>query len=254
MKPQLLIQDLNVVGRNNANAKRVRERLEKAGSWKKQRIIRLKPADHPRVEKENGKEIWKLGIAAKVADTHENLIYPPNNGAVRMLALGMEVGAAYSTSIEQILAHPVLSTWEYLLTIEHDNMPEQDSLLRLVQRMEENPKLDCISGLYYTKGELGVPQIWGDPKDPILNFRPQLPDLKGGLVECCGVGMGFALWRLKMFKDKKLRRPWFLTQTRDGVATQDLYFWTDARKYGYRCAVDCSVRIGHYDAETDTVY
>lgn len=240
MRPQLLIQDLNGVGRSNADMARTRKALERRGSWKKQRMIVLIPTS--------------ATIPAKVALSHWNLAFPPNNGVVRMLAIGMEVGAAYSTAIEQILLHPELSVWEYILTIEHDNMPPADGVLKLVAELEAHPELDCIGGLYYTKGECGVPQIWGDPKDPILNFRPQLPDPTGGLVECCGTGMGFNLFRLKMFKDKKLRRPWFETQTKNGVATQDLFFWTDARKYGYRCAVDCSCRVGHYDLETDTVW
>jgi hypothetical protein len=32
-----------------------------------------------------------------------------------------------------------------------------------------------------------------------------------------------------------------------GIGTQDLAFWNDARKYGYRCAVDCGVLVGHFD-------
>jgi hypothetical protein len=189
-----------------------------------------------------------------VALSHWNLGFPPNNSVVRMLAVGMEVGEAYSTAVEQILAHPELSQWEYMLTIEHDNMPPADGVLRLLERMEANPRFSCVGGLYYTKGHGGVAQIWGDPTDPVLNFRPQLPDPNGGLVECNGTGMGFNLWRLKMFKDKKLRRPWFVTQTKDGMATQDLYFWSDARKHGYRCAIDCGVKVGHYDLATDTVW
>lgn len=81
------------------------------------------------------------------------------------------------------------------------------------------------------------------------NYRPQIPR-NGELVECCGIGMGFALWRLEMFKDPRLRKPWFVTRAgASGVGTQDLYFWEDARKYGYRCAVDCGVPVGHYDLE-----
>ena len=55
----------------------------------------------------------------------------------------------------------------------------------------------------------------------------------------------------------KLRRPWFKTLNGSeggGVGTQDLYFWVDARKYGYRCAVDCNVLVGHYDINTDTTW
>ena len=76
-----------------------------------------------------------------------------------------------------------------------------------------------------------------------------MPDPNGGLVEACGTGMGFNVFRLDMFKDERLRRPWFKTQTENGVSTQDLYFWSDARKYGYRCAIACDVKVGHYDLD-----
>lgn len=227
-------------GIHNGDPGRTRSRLDKAKSWKRQRVVLVIPAGE--------------SIPTKVYLTHCSLAFPPNNGVARIPAIGMEVGEAYSTVIEQVLAHPELGRWEYLLTIEHDNMPPADGVLRLVERMEANPKFSCVGGLYFTKGEGGVAQIWGDPKDPVLNFRPQLPDPGGGLVECCGTGMGFNLWRLKMFRDARLRRPWFMTQTKGGCVTQDLYFWADARKYGYRCAIDCSVKVGHYELGTDTVW
>lgn len=237
-KPALIIQDF--VGGHSADLGRTRARLIRGGTWRRQRIVCIIPAGD--------------SIPAKVALSHWNLAFPPNNGVVRVLAQGMEVGDAYSTAIEQILAHPELKSWEYLLTIEHDNMPPSDGVLRLVERMEEHPEFSCIGGLYFTKGPGGVAQIWGDPKDPVLNFRPQLPDVNGGLVECCGTGMGFNLWRLKLFRDQKLRRPWFVTQKKDGVATQDLYAWSDFRKYGYRCAIDCGVRVGHYSTSDGMVW
>lgn len=240
MKPQLLLQEFSVGGIHNGDIGKTRARLDKSKSWVKQRIVVLLPTAEM--------------IAAKVALSHWNLAFPPNNGVARILAVGMEVGEAYSTAIEQVLAHPELSQWEYILTIESDNCPPPDGVLKLLEQMEANPKLDAIGGLYFTKGEGGVAQIWGDPKDPVLNFRPQLPDPNGGLVECCGTGMGFNLWRMKMFKDKKLRRPWFVTQKKDGIATQDLYFATDARKHGYRFAIDCSIKVGHYDAKNDFMW
>jgi hypothetical protein len=67
--------------------------------------------------------------------------------------------------------------------------------------------------------------------------------------------MGFNLFRMSMFKDTKLRRPWFKTlKGAEGMATQDLYFWQDARKYGYRCAIDCDVRVGHFDVQGDFMW
>lgn len=236
MKPQLVTTQ-DFAGAHNGDLDASRARLIKGGSWKKQRIVVLIPAAD--------------SIPTKVALALWNLAFPPNNGVVRIAAVGMEVGDAYSTAIAQVLADPNLSQWEYLLTVEHDNLPPGDGALRLVERMEEHPELACIGGLYWTKGYGGVPQIWGDVRDPVVNFRPQVPDPAGGLVECVGTGMGFNLWRISMFRDDRLRRPWFKTQREGGVATQDLYFWSDARKYGYRCAIDCSVRVGHYDLSGD---
>lgn len=229
MKPQLI-----TAGQHNDQLEESTQRVLQGGSWKKQRTVMLIPAGD--------------SIPTKVYLSHCALIFPPNQAAHRMAALGMEVGEAFSNSIQALLDTPGLNEWEFLLTIEHDNAPPPDGLVRLIQRMEAHPEFACIGGLYWTKGPEGVPQIWGDPKDPVLNFRPQPPDPNGGLVECCGTGMGFNLWRLSMFKDARLRRPWFKTVAgAEGVGTQDLYFWADARKYGYRCAIDCSVKVGHYD-------
>jgi len=236
--PQLIVQDFG--GVHNSDLKRTSARLMRGGSWKKQRIIVVIPSSDM--------------IPAKVALCHWNLAFPPNNGVVRMLAQGMEVGDAYSSAVEQILNHPELKDWEFLLTIEHDNMPPADGVIRLVEQMENHPEFSCIGGLYFTKGEGGCAQIWGDATDVAINFRPQPPDPNGGLVECCGTGMGFNLFRLKMFKDERLRKPWFVTQRNGGCSTQDLYYWSDARKYGYRCAVDCGVRVGHYDAANDVCW
>lgn len=239
MKPQLVSQDFS--GSHNKDLEVTSARLLKGGSWKKQRIIVIVPTGEL--------------MPAKAALAHWNLIFPPNQGVVRILAQGMEVGDAFSTAIEQVLSHPELGTWEYLLTIEHDNLPPQDGVLRLVEQMDNNPQFACIGGLYFTKGEGGVAQIWGDPKDPVLNFRPQVP-IAGALQECCGTGMGFNLWRMSMFKDERIAKPWFKTKCSlsEGVGTQDLSFWSEARKHGYRCAIDCNVRVGHLDHVADIVW
>lgn len=238
MKPSFTIADF--AGAHNKDLQKTSARILKGGSWKKQRICVIIPAADT--------------IPAKVALSHWNLAFPPNNGVVRILAQGMEVGDAYSQAIENVLATPDLKDWEYLLTIEHDNCPPADGVVKLIEQMENHPEYACIGGLYFTKGDGGVAQIWGDIKDPVVNYRPQPPDLNGGLVECYGTGMGFNLWRMKMFKDTKIEKPWFKTLNgKDGlgVGTQDLTFWSKARKYGYRCAIDCSVKVGHYDLKGD---
>lgn len=235
MNPQLTM--LDVGGSHNADPDGTRARLLRGGSHKRQRIVVIVPAIAP--------------IPPKVYLSHVNLAFPPNNGVVRILAEGMEVGDAYSQAITNVLAHPDLSQWEYVLTVETDNCPPGDGVVRLVECLEQRPELAAVSGLYFTKGAGGCAQIWGDPNDPVLNFRPQVP-MVDGIQECCGLGQGFCLYRLATFKDERLRRPWFKTLNGtggQGIGTQDLFFWTDARKHGYRCAVDTRIKVGHYDFE-----
>lgn len=228
-------------GRHNADMTATLNRLEQAGAYKDLSTIVLIPA--------HGQ------IFTKAVASWWNLMFPPNQQVAKLFAVGMEVGAAYSDTIGAILADPNLSKFKYLVTIEHDNIPPPDGVIRLLEQMERHPEFSCIGGLYFTKGEGGQPQIWGNPNEHPLNFKPQ-PPVPGALVECSGTGMGFNAWRLDMFKDTRLRRPWFKTacSAAEGVFTQDLYFWTDARKHGHRCAIDCSILVGHYDYNTDITW
>jgi hypothetical protein len=230
IQPQILAQDY---GQHNAMLDAAVKRLDYSGVYKDMSTVIVIPGFG--------------SMPTKCVASWMNLISPPNQKVFRMWALGMEVGEAFSQTITNIISHPELSKFKYILTMEHDNTPPPDGFVKLLAQMDKHPEYACIGGLYWTKGPDGVPQIWGDPKDAILNFRPQKP-VAGQLVECCGTGMGFNLWRMDMFKDTRLRRPWFKTVADStGVGTQDLYFWGDARKYGYRCAIDCDVLVGHYD-------
>jgi hypothetical protein len=234
-------------GFHNSDLERANQRINNEGVWKRQRIVYFIPADQK--------------IDTSVYISHRGLVFPPNQAMTPLSTAGAEVGEAFQTAIDLVLGHPELSTWEYFLTIEADNIPPGNGVLRLLEAMGKNPHYDAISGLYWTKGEGGVPQIWGDIKDPVMNFRPQPPE-PGQVVECWGLGMGFCLYRMSMFKglaEKKVPKPWFKTVGRSpedrGVGTQDLYFWGQiARPNGYRCAVDCNTLVGHMDLNTKVIW
>ena len=223
-------------GHHNADLQASINRLVSEGAYKDLSTIVIIPALNT--------------VATKAASSWWNMMFPPNQKIVKLFTQNMEVGEAYSQTIQNILDHPDLSKFKYIMTIEADNTVPSDAAVKLLQQMEAHPEYACIGGLYWTKGHGGVPQIWGDPKDPVLNFRP-IPPVPGELVECNGTGMGCNIFRLDMFKDDKLRKPWFKTTAsiNEGCYTQDLYFWSDAKKYGYRCAIDCSVLVGHVDGE-----
>lgn len=82
-----------------------------------------------------------------------------NQKFLRIFVTDMEVGAAYTETINNILQNPVLSEFKYILTLEHDNLPPPDGILKLYENMD---KFDVIGGIYYTKGPGGMPMCFDD--------------------------------------------------------------------------------------------
>ena len=191
-----------------------------------------------------------------------SMMTPMNQKFIRLPVVGTEVGEAYNNSVIHILQDSYLSGYKYLLTLEEDNMPPPDGLLKLFESINgkiDGNKYDAVGGLYWTKGPGGQPMIYGDPMDPPLNFRPQVPIIDS-VQRCCGLGMGFTLFRLDMFRDERIVQPWFKTEQSytPGVGarsyTQDLRFFELAGGWGYKFACDTRVKVGHYDAESDLVW
>jgi len=195
-------------------------------------------------------------VPAKVVQSWMGLMPPMNQKFVRMFALGLEVGYAYSTVIDQILDHPDLSQFKYILTLEEDNCPPPDGLLKLYESMD---KYDVIGGLYWTKGVDGKPMCYGKPDIFPVNFVPFMPEAES-VTRCNGLGMGFTLFKTEIFKNPKLPKPYFETVQKfvSGVGiqayTQDLKFFEEAGKLGYKFACDSRVLVGHYDYENDQMW
>jgi hypothetical protein len=225
-----------MTGFHNASLTRSSKRLREQGLYRDNSTIIVTPT------RADG------DISVRVAESHAQLGKGMNQRVHKIIVEGKEVGHAFQSSVEGILAHPDLSKWKYLLTLEDDNIPPQNGLEMLWRSIEEGP-FAAVGGLYWTKGYGGQPMIYGDPK--VLTFLPQVVR-PNTLQECNGLGMGFTLFRLDVFRH--IDPPWFKTQTLadDGtLVTQDLYFFEKVRKAGYRVACDTRVRVGHYDARGD---
>jgi len=203
-------------------------------------------------------------IHPKVVAAWQNLIAPMNQKRTLLFTQGHEVGVAYNTLIENILKEPQLSTWKYILTLEDDNLPPMDAHIRLLETIEWG-KYDAVSGIYFTKGDIGMPMAYGDPDEfrqkGVLDFRPR--DVRaalanGNVMEVNGIAMGCALWRMDLFRE--IPPPWFVTvndvipDKGPACFTQDLSFCEKARRAGKRFAVDFRVRVGHLDPATGIVY
>jgi len=240
MQPQIIVPDFK--GRHNSDIQGTVKRLDKAQSYEDQSTVIICPT--------------RGLIPAKVVGSWIGMLRPMNQRVMGpMFAMSMEVGEAYNQMIEIILGHPELSKYKYVFSVEEDNTIPPDALLKLYEAIEgkvNGKKYDVVGGLYFTKGEMGQPMIFGNPMSMPRDFVPQKP-VPDQIVEANGLGMGCNLFRLSMFK--KIEKPWFKSQQEvvPGQGTrccsQDLYFYNKAGLAGFRFACACNVKVGHYDFE-----
>lgn len=239
MKPQIVIAS----NEGFHNSQNYQERLLSEGLYKERSTICIIPT--------------RGQITAKVVQNWMGLMSPMNQKFMRMFMIGMEVGEAYEQAIEMIMTHDDLKQWKYILTLEEDNMPPPDGLLKLFNAIDEG--YDIVGGLYWTKGQAGQPMCYGNPNVFPLNFIPQIPEAEK-VTRCNGLGMGFTLFKMSVFTEGKIERPFFKTLQKfePGVGaaayTQDLYFFEKAAKAGYLIGCDSRVKVGHYDYNQDIVW
>ena len=108
------------------------------------------------------KDIEVFGIDQRVISAWRGMLSPMNQQRAELFASGHEVGQAYNDMIAQVLAHPQLKKFKYVLTLEDDNIPPPDAHIRLLEIIEQF-KFDAVSGIYFTKGEINMPMAYGDP-------------------------------------------------------------------------------------------
>ena len=240
MVPQIAMPE---VGQHNKDLENSINRLKQSGTYKDLSTIIICPT--------------RGQIPAKVVQYWMGLMRPMNQKVIGpIFGIGMEVGESYNNMIQSILDNPELSQWKYILTIEEDNCPPADGLLKLYENIDE---YDVVQGLYWTKGEGGQPMIYGNPAVMPKNFIPQMP-LPGQIQQANGLGMGFNLFKLDIFKNPNVPKPWFKTVQEvipgQGARayTQDLYFYENAAKAGYKFACDNRVLVGHYDFNADKMW
>lgn len=212
----------------------------------------------------NGKKIPIPLIPEKVVSCWQALIAPMNQKRAMLFSSGHEVGQAYNALVAQILAHPELSKWKYMMTLEDDNLPPPDAHIRLLESIAWGD-YDAISGLYFTKGDQNMPMAYGDPEEykrtGALDFRPR--DVRealaaGQIMPVNGIAMGCALWKMSLFRE--IPPPWFVTLNDlvpgQGIVgmTQDLEFCAKSVRAGKRFAVDLRVKVGHLDVGSGVVY
>ena len=237
-EPRILVGES--VGSNNEDLEKAIERVEKSKMYEDQSTIIVCPT--------------RGVFPTRVVQSWMKLQKPMNQAvAGPIFAESMKVDVAYESLIEYSLSNDYLKTFKYILTIEEDNLPPVDGLIKLYQSMD---KYDVVGGLYWGKGDNGFPMIFGDPATP-GDFKPCKHKL-GEVQEANGLGMGFNLFKLDVFKN--IEQPWFKTaqgKDEDGneqQMAQDLYFYKKAAEKGYKFACDNSILVGNYDSKSDKIW
>lgn len=240
---KIIVPDLS--GAHNADLVETNKRLEKSKSYRNLSTIIISPI---------------VGdLSPTVVQCWMGLIKPMNQAVIGPIFMqGFEVGEAYNNAIKMILENPQLKDFKYIVTLEHDNLPPPDGLMKLYESMDD---YDCVGGLYWTKGEGGQPMIYGNPLELPKNFIPQMP-IPETVQPANGLGMGFNMFKTEMFRQMgpEYYGKWFKTlqeynpSTGTKVYTQDLYFYEQGSKFGFKYACDNRVKVGHLDKTTNIIW
>ncbi len=238
MEPRIIGE--NTVGLHNSDLDKSIERVDKSMMYEDLSTVIICPT--------------RGTFPTRVVQSWMKMLKPMNQVvAGPIFAEAMKVDDAYNSLISYILNNEYLSKFKYILTMEEDNLPPADGLVKMYEGMKE---YDVVGGLYWGKSKDSFPMIFGDPEVSADDNTPQTPKLNT-LHRSNALGMGFNLFKLAMFKD--IKGPWFKTVqdiSSKGVQelTQDFYFYKKAAKKGYKFACDTKILVGHYDHRTDTVY
>jgi predicted SAM-dependent methyltransferase len=145
---------------------------------------------------------------------------------------------------------------KYMFFLDEDTVPPTYTLRRLIFMMENNPQMDVLGGVYFSKCETPAPLVFKE-----AGMGSYWDWKVGELFQVWGIGMGCTLINTQIFD--KLQEPYFLTikgdASVDGVSygeawTEDLYFCEKVKKAGGRIFADSSIICDHYDVNTGKVY
>lgn len=229
-------------GRHNADLKASAERLKRLSSYKDLSTICIVP---------NGGL-----ISAVVAENWLSHTSQMNQKFLRIMVIGMEKNFGFNSTIENILMTPKLNEFKYILTLEEDTIAPLDGLHKLFESIQN---FDVVGGLAFTKGEEGHPIVYGDPRvfpHTMTRVNTVYPEV---VQPCFGIGTNYTLFRLDIFKDERLKRPWFNPDPRRQTGKKpnldiDYNLFDQLHKLNYKVACDTRVRLGRFDIESGLIW
>lgn len=193
---------------------------------------------------------------------------PVNGQIFQHVIKGFEVGAARNQAVKDVLNIAKSERPDWLFFLGDDMIPPWDGFVKLYEEAVRN-KWDCLTGLYYWKGEPPTPLTWRD--DNIGRLIPGVHFKIGEVIEVDLTGLDFTLIRVDLLE--RLEPPYFKTgpslrgempksmgEYVDPKAspvvmhTEDTWFYGRAKKAGARVGVHSGVRVAHLDIKSGLVY
>lgn len=204
-------------------------------------------------------------IHEKVVRSWMQLQKPMNHRHAMFFVSNDEVAIAYNRAIKNVLDNEQsLGRYEYVLTLEDDNIVPSMALLLLLDSIQTSG-FDVMAGLYYMKNAMAVPMAFGRPgvRDGSGEMDWSSVDMTQAIMEkrveeVNGVACGCTLWKMDLFRE--FAYPWFTTfvhhknGTTVEASTQDIAFCKKLREKGKRIGVDARVGVGHLDVRTGTIW
>ena len=165
---------------------------------------------------------------------------------IEMTVENKPIAAARNELMLQAFAHKC----DFLFFLGDDVLPPGDAVHKLWTRMQADPDLHLVTGVYWTKGWPTHPYLWrGMQRGPYIDWK------MGEFFEVDYAGCDCLLMRLSP-ELEALGPEWFSTDwvwepdqaaPDAGLATEDFYFYTKARKAGLRLWCDTGVQCLHED-------
>ena len=191
----------------------------------------------------------------------------PINGQVfQHVIKGMEVGVARNMCIEYLMHIPKEDRPRYIFFLGDDMLPPWDGFVKLYEEAEANG-WDCLTGLYYWKGEPPTPLAWRS--DKVGRLMPGIHFELGEVINVDLTGLDFTLIRTDLLE--KMSPPWFKTGpstramipsaiepfvNRESIIchTEDVWFYGQAKQFGAKIGVHTGVRVAHFDHTSGCIY
>ena len=196
----------------------------------------------------------------------------PINGQVfQHIIKGMEVGKARNLAVEHVFQIPKEERPKWLFFLGDDMIPPWDGFVRLYEEAELN-KWDCLTGLYYWKGEPPTPLTWRN--NHLGRLKPGIDFAPGEVIWVDLTGLDFTLIRVSLLEKMAEAYPkseFFKTgpslrsSIPDAIAryadpqsiimhTEDVWFYNRAKELGAKIGVHTGVRVAHFDVKSGAIY